>query len=217
MRSVLLVLSFIFLACNAENGGTPKAFGLQKLVLGQSTITITISEPAIFKLEDLFKQAEIVALVKTLSGDDENYDVAVYKARVLKSFKGANERKTLFYGPYVGEKLGSEYFVFLRKAAKPIVPKPKATGGYGTVEYWELFNEGDSGMMSAYECVFEGAKPSESCGDAVRICTDYIVLPKSIPTFPPAEEDTPFGCRWVRKQAFIQVLEALAWSASVRN
>ena len=65
-------------------------------------------------------------------------------------------------------------------------------------------------METSYECVFDGEKTFDSCGDAVKICTDYIVLPKSIPTFPPTDENTPFGCRWVRKELFIDALSGLA-------
>jgi len=218
MRSVLSLVSFMLLVPNTENAAMTRAVASQSLaLLTQSTITTTITEPASLKLEDLFKRADIVALVRTVSGDDENYDVAIYKARVLKGLKGTAEKQMIYYGPYVGEELGSEYIVFLRKTAKPISPKPKANGGYGVVEYSEISNQGYGAMMSSYKCVFDGVKTSDQCGDAVRICTDYIVLPRSIPTFPPVEQSSPFGCRWVKQQDFIQVLESLAWSASVRN
>jgi hypothetical protein len=211
MRSVLPVVGFILLIPNARNIAMQKELASQMLfAFDQSAVTMTITEPAALKLEDMFRQADLVALVKTVSGDNENYDVAVYKARVLKGLKGAFEEQTIYYGPYVGEELGSEYIVFLRKTAKPIAPKPNAKGGYGTVEYSQIFNEGYSAMASSYECVFDGSKTSDQCGDAVRIGTNYIVLPKSIPTFPSAEENTPFGCRWVRKQVFIDALQGLA-------
>jgi len=35
------------------------------------------------KLNDLFKEADLVALIRITSGDSESYPVAVYKAKVL--------------------------------------------------------------------------------------------------------------------------------------
>ena len=43
----------------------------------------------------------------------------------------------------------------------------------------------------------------------VRVCTDYIKLPKSLPAFPNGGGDPPFGCRWMEKNSFISVLDEL--------
>lgn len=93
---------------------------------------------------DLFKAADVVALVKTVSGDTESYDHAVYKGEVIQSFKGISRGATVYFGPFVGEKLGWEYVLFLRNATKPITPKTTAASSYGTVPYSEVFNEGYS-------------------------------------------------------------------------
>jgi hypothetical protein len=45
-----------------------------------------------------FKQADIVALVKVISGNTETYDIAVNKAEVLKNFKGAAAGETIYFG-----------------------------------------------------------------------------------------------------------------------
>jgi hypothetical protein len=45
-----------------------------------------------------FKQADIVALVKVISGNTETYNVAVNKAEVLKNFKGAAAGETIYFG-----------------------------------------------------------------------------------------------------------------------
>ena len=170
-------------------------------------ITITTKEPAVISLADLFQQADIVALVKTVSGDTENYDVAVYKSHVITSFKGAQDGEDIYFGPYIGERLGWEYIVFLRRDGKPLVPKAASRVGYGTIRYAQIFNEGYSAMMTSYECVFNG---EQKCGKAVKVCTDYIVLPKLTAVFPPAQVDTPFGCRWVKRPDFISMLASLA-------
>src|SRR5437016_6208930 len=149
----------------------------------RETATITITEPANLDVADLFRKADTVALVKITSGDAETYDVAVYKATILESFKGAARHDTIYFGPFIGEKLGWEYIVFLRSTDAPMAPQ-KASGGYGTVHYSEILNQGYGSMMTSYECVFDGKEIQQHCDQAVRICTDYIVLPKSFPTFP---------------------------------
>ena len=175
----------------------------------QST-TVEIKEPAVITLANLFKQSDTVALVKIVSGDAEHYNVALYKGEVTKSFKGAATGTTIYFGPYVGERIGWEYVLFLRTVSKPIAPTGAPSTGFGTIHYSEIFNEGYSSMMSSYECVFSQKADSGQCDDGVRVCTDYIVLPKSMPTFPPESTNTDFGCRWVRKRPFIAILESLA-------
>ena len=180
-----------------------------RLTSAQQTKQITTVEPAVVKLAKLFENADTVALVKVVSGDTENYATAVYKAEVVKCLKGAAVGETVYFGPYVGVRLGWEYVLFLRKSAKPLTPKTTSRDNYGTVPYFEVFNEGYTSMETSYECVFDGKEIAERCNYGARVCTDYIVLPKSLPTFPPLEEESPFGCRWVRKKAFISVLENL--------
>lgn len=50
--------------------------------------TVTLTEPSPVKIQELFKQADLVAVVRILSGDTEQYPTAVYKAKVVQSFKG---------------------------------------------------------------------------------------------------------------------------------
>ena len=184
----------------------------QVLIPQSKQVTIATTEPAVVKLTDLFRQADIVALVETVSGDTENYDVAVYKAHVIKNFKGAAAGDSVYFGPYVGQRLGWEYVVFLRKVTKPLEPKMVSSKSYGTVPYAEIFNQGYSAMMSSYECVFDGADVAKKCDYGIRICTDYIVLPKSVPVFPAQGHDLPFGCRWVKRAVFISMLDQLGKS-----
>ena len=63
--------------------------------------------------------------------------------------------------------------------------------------------------LQAPRFVFSGASGEQQCDYGVRVCTDYIKLPKSLPVFPNGGDDPPFGCRWVRKDAFILVLNEL--------
>jgi hypothetical protein len=65
-------------------------------------------------------------------------------------------------------------------------------------------------MEASYQCAFDGRDTSQKCDYGVRVCTDYIKLPRATATFPPPTEETPFGCRLVRKTVFISLLEELA-------
>src|SRR5262245_14893632 len=65
------------------------------------------------ELETLFKEADVVAFVRVLAGDAENFDVAIYKAEVLSPFKGCTNKQVVYFGPFVKYEIGGEYLVFL--------------------------------------------------------------------------------------------------------
>ncbi len=75
---------------------------------------VTITEPGVYKISELFKRADIVAVVRVLSGDTENYEHVVYKGEVIQGFKGVPRGATLYFGPFIGERLGWEYVLFLK-------------------------------------------------------------------------------------------------------
>jgi hypothetical protein len=181
---------------------------LAEFCLAQKSQEITIREPGIYELASLFKQADTVALVKVVAGDTEAYDVAVYRARIVRSFKGGQAGETIYFGPYIGQKLGWEYILFLRNVPKTLTSTTASSPGYGAIHYSEIFDEGYTSMENSYKCVFDGKDIGQKCGYGVRVCTDYIKLPKSTPTSPPKDEETDFGCRWVRKSVFISLLDS---------
>jgi hypothetical protein len=164
-----------------------------QLVTAQSPSKVTTTEPRIYHLADLFTHADKVALVRVTSGNTEAYDVG----------------EAIYFGPYIRTELGSEYILFLRDNPRAIDPKAKTDGGYGKVKYSEVFDEGYSSMLTSYECVFNGAPVNQGCDYGVRVCTDYIKLPESLPAFPTDGDEPPFGCRWVRKAALISFLDDL--------
>jgi hypothetical protein len=178
-------------------------------VHAQQARTVVLAEPRIIRLENLFQMADTVALVKVVSGDTQNYPKVIYKAKVMKSFKGATVGQIIYFGPYMGTRLGWEYFLFLRNVPKPLAPNSNYSVNYGPVHYSEVFNEGYSSMETSYECVFDGKDVAQKCDNGARVCTDYIKLPESVHTSPPMTEVTPFGCRWVRKEAFQTALDVL--------
>jgi hypothetical protein len=130
-------------------------------------------------LASLFRAADTVALARVVAGDTENYSIPIYRAKVVKSFKGAASGEIIYFGPYEGTRLGSEYILFLRNMAQPLAPKAPSNVGFGTVRYSEVFNEGFGSMETSYSCVFKGKTVSEQCDDGVSICTRFVILPKS--------------------------------------
>ncbi len=207
MKSALVPLVLLILATLPPKAALGQS---ASITVASGTESVTITEPAIIKLAQLYKMADVVAVVRVVAGDAENYKVALSKAVVVKNFKGTAEGQTLYFGPFIGDRLGWEYVVFLRNAKEPAAPKDTKNPAYGTVKYLEVFNEGYSSMETSYECVFDEKATDQQCDYGVRVCTDYIVLPGGVKAFPPKENDPPFGCRWVRKTKFLSLLDGLA-------
>jgi hypothetical protein len=172
--------------------------------------TVSISEPGVMTLAQLYERADTVTIVKIVAADGESYSGNVYKSKVLKSFKGANEGDTIYFGPFAGYGLNSEYVLFLLKATQPTDPASKSSAGFGTVSVMKIFEEGYSAMAASYQCVFPGNDTKDRCDDAVRICTDYIKLPAKLHAYPPENNDPPFGCRYAREEQFLAMLTDLA-------
>jgi hypothetical protein len=141
----------------------PVAFVLISALARAQSQSVTITEPGVYDIDDLFKRSDVVALVKILSGDTETYDHAVYKGEVLQSFKGTERGTTIYFGPFVGERLGWEYILFVRNLPNSITPKTTPNGGYGSVRYSEVFDEGYSSMETSYQCVFDGEENDRDC------------------------------------------------------
>lgn len=170
----------------------------------QSTITqqggtSTNAEPAKITLQQLYDAADTVAEVQIVASDGESYTNNVYKARVVTNFKGVGE-DTIYFGPFPGLRLGVQYFLFLRKSPTSKDPVSAAAPGFGAVPYWQIPNEIYSVMESSNTCAFPGSDAASRCDEAVRICTDYVTLPKNMRAYTSEKGDPQFGCRWVHKK-----------------
>jgi hypothetical protein len=172
----------------------------------QQTSSVTITEPGSGTLASYVKGADVIAVVTVVAGDTESYGTPIYKAKVLTAYKGTVAGQTIFFGPFIGTRLGWEYVLFLRSVKEPLGPKEGHTAAYGTIHYGKVFNEGYSSMETSYECSFPG---NQQCDYGVRVCTDYVRLPEDTPASPPMTETTDFGCRWVRKTTFLSLLGTL--------
>jgi hypothetical protein len=188
------------------------AFGLSVSAQRQ---TVTISEPAPVKVEGLLKQADLVAVVRIVSGDTEHYTNAVYKAEVLQPFKGVETGKTVYFGPFVKFGLGGEYLVFLRHSEKGLEPKqPSVASGldYGPIpSFYLVMYEGYGALPIEYDCVFDGKEIAQRCDYGIKVNTHQVVLPQGLRTYPSSakgsfSEDT----KWVRKTVFLSFMQTLS-------
>lgn len=177
--------------------------------------TVTLTEPSPVKIQELFKQADLVAVVRILSGDTEQYPTAVYKAKVVQSFKGIDVGAKVFFGPYVSYGLGSEYLLFLQRSKKIIEPKEQSGApgiNYGRVDsFYTVMYQGESAMPVQYTCDFDGKDIAQRCDYGIKFNSHQVILPDKIKTFPlNSTEASSSNDRWVRKTALISFLKSLS-------
>jgi hypothetical protein len=88
-----------------------KILSLSCLLVATSTLHAT---SFVCSLPDLAKDATFIGRVTIVAGTTESFKEAVYKAKVVEAIKGAELGKYLYFGPYVGTRVGWDYFVFLK-------------------------------------------------------------------------------------------------------
>jgi hypothetical protein len=165
------------------------------------------------KIADLFKEADVVAEVKIVSGDGESYPGVVYKARVVTAYKGAAANATLYFGPLESFGIGSKYIVFLTRSGGPIVPLRSASHtSYGTIpNSYEIMYAGYAILPSGYECVFDGGDLAQQCDDSIQLNPNQIVLPENIGKFPVGDAGPITNYRiWVHKRDLTSLLVTLS-------
>jgi hypothetical protein len=196
------VAGVIFLTCSAALSQEPSK---ARVTTCDGDNCVSISEPASVSIKDLWKQADLIAVVQIVSGDTEHYKTAVYKAKVLRPLKGATAGQTVYLGKFIGYKLGGEYLAFLRSPRGVSEPIGGAQG-YGSVEVFQIMYEGYSFMGIEYECVFD-ALEKHRCDEGVVISTEQVRLPKKIKTYPLGTNGGGGPHYMVRKDAFLNWLE----------
>jgi hypothetical protein len=179
----------------------------------QQAVSVEITEPATVKMEELFQQADAVATIEILSGDAEHYATAVYKARVVESFKGLTAGEIIYFGPFISYGIGSEYLAFLHRSQAGLRPEQPVDSGplnYGTLEsFYEVMYQGYSIMPVQYVCVFNGKDPSEQCDYGIKINTYQVRVSKTIKGFPPERHDAVgTDKKWFRKAQLLSLLRA---------
>jgi hypothetical protein len=188
------------------------------VLLGGSITHLSATSIPPVKAEDLFHQADLVAVVRIVSGDSEHYAQTVYKAEVVMAFKGVAPGQTVFWGPNVGYGIGNEYLVFLRRS-EGIAPGQNAEGlGYGNItSFYLVMYEGYSVMPAGYNCVFDGKEPAEQCDYSIQLNPEQIILPKRIRTFPEGPTDAVTNYKkWVRRGHLVSFLQIVSLKQAAR-
>lgn len=180
------------------------------------TLTVHVVDPATVSLHQLFQQADVVALVRIINGDGEHYSIdpygdgepivaSIYEAKVLQGFKGANAGAVLFFGPYVGYGIGSEYVVALRRSGKQL--RELLSSGVAdrsrladNAPYCEIMYEGYSVMAVSYTCEIP------SCDEAIEVSDEQVTLPSRLSRYPTECTTHARHFVWVRKAAFLREL-----------
>jgi hypothetical protein len=196
-KRLAVIISTALLALNAFSWETPGRVD-------------TIPRP---ELERLYRESDVVAFVKILSGDSENYDDVVYKSVIISSFKGPKQDVDLYFGPYSSYGVGKEYLVFL-KDSKTIVgdllTKDNSTRGPydGSNKYYRIQFGGYSILPVSFECGFGPiSATSNGCDDAVDART--VILPKEIESFPSEFGERSEAKPYVRKRAIVDFLKRI--------
>jgi hypothetical protein len=204
MRPVLLLGSLFTLA-------TGFAVGQAAITITTDGQAITITEPGVIPLADLYRKSDVVALVRIVSGDGENYAETVYKSIVVRPFKGAKQDQELYFGPFIGYRIGQEYIAFLQLSKRPQRAAKAKAAFYGKLDrFYRIFLDGYSFLETSYVCVFDGSAPRESCDQGVSLNIEYVPLPAEVKTFPREQEDEIRPRKvWVRKSEFLSLLERI--------
>ena len=159
-------------------------------------------------LEDLFRGADVVALVVVTGGDSVAFDGAVYRAQVLRGFKGVHDKAVLYFGPYSTYALGREYVVFLRRTGQELesvrVSSSNPWPSDGQAPYLKIMYAGYGVLPVEYTCISPG------CEYGVSVPTSQVHVPASCPL---VRHECDPGSRydaWAQKAAFLKLLTSLA-------
>jgi hypothetical protein len=174
----------------------------------RQTQIITIVEPGKIRIEEMFRHANLVAIVKIVSGDTEHYQMAVYKAVVVTAFKGAQAGQTVYFGPYIGLGLGREYLAFFLEPRSISAPlRGVVETSYGEVGVHRIMHEGYGILELDYTCVFKGE--NSSCDYGFRISPEKLSLPKRIRLYPDGTSGGGGPHAWVKRDRLLTLVEML--------
>ena len=166
-------------------------------------------------LENLYKQADFVAFVSILSGDVEYYDGAIYKAEVLKAYKGTKEKEIVYFGENISYGIGNEYLAFFNKSGKNIgqvVAKDvqNSSAPYDAKQvFFSIMYAGYSIMPVGFECLFDLKNKNNNCDYGIKLNAKQVAIPSNLKAFPEDTYSTTTYNRWVRRTSMETTLEDL--------
>jgi hypothetical protein len=166
-------------------------------------------------LENLYKQADFVSFVKILSGDVEHYNGAIYKAEVLKAYKGAKEKEIIYFGEFISYGIGSEYLAFFNKADKTIgqlidEDVKNSSAPYNAKQsFFRIMYAGYSIMPVGFECLFDVKNKHNKCDYGIQLNVRQVKIPSALNAFLEETDTVAPDERWVRRTAIENTLEDL--------
>ena len=154
-------------------------------------------------LVELFKEADLVALVHITGGDD-GFDRAVYRATVTRSFKGVSPDDAIYFGPHSPYSIGADYVVFLKRTEHLEGHMFKRSGNpwptAAEAPYFEIFYAGYSVLPVEYTCDFPG------CDYGVLVPSSQVHLPGGVPIIAATHERSSNYDTWVKKATMLELL-----------
>ncbi len=186
------------------------------LAQSNKEVTVNLSEPAAVSISKLASQSDALAFIEIISGDAEHFEKVLYKSKVLISIKGIKQSKQIYFGPYIGYGVGSEYIAFLRKSKKTVGEVRLDRAKKISLDFddsepvYEIMYGGYSIMPINYVCIFDGKNLSDQCDYGVLFNSYQILIPPTLRPFPlkgrdPANPDN----KWIRKNSFQKYLFSL--------
>lgn len=177
------------------------------------------------KVEDLFKEADVVVIAEIQSGHrvtaGEYPCGAKYEAKIIHSLKGKLKNESIVeFGPYLGHGIGNKYLLFLKARGSRYEPMTSSTGAILSV--MAESEKKCAPSEAAYNIMFHGLGALEigsimkvdenyEFSDAIKFRVDWILPPTSLEQVPVEVGDTEVRSTqiWVRKDAFIEHIREL--------
>jgi hypothetical protein len=203
MASTLWISLVVLGAATSLSSSVPASAPAKEEV--ERVVATTNSGPATVGLRELFRKADVVALVAVVAGDAENYRYLVYKASVVQAFKGVSEDDAIYFGPYQTYAIGKEYIVFLKRTSRRLGElRANSRGPAGPFQsdatYLQIMYQGFGVMEVSYTCVIP------SCDWGVEVADQHVMLPSQLATVPSECRNRVGSCAWVRRDDFLAEL-----------
>lgn len=171
-------------------------------------------------LDQLFRDADVVASVQVVSGEllgvGEASCGAKYSALVLDGFKGVTAGTTIEFGNYFGYEIGNQYILFLVRPGRTHEPMMSTNSMHLNARAEHLKRCGQKLLRNTVMHSGNGALKIHWVAelkykDGVAIPTRYVTLPAGLSTVPAKVTETNefSGEVWVALPEFSKVLREL--------
>jgi len=173
------------------------------------------------KVEDLFKEADVVVIAEIQSGHrvtaGEYPCGAKYEAKIIHSLKGKLKNESIVeFGPYLGHGIGNKYLLFLKARGSRYEPMTSSTGAIlSTMAERE---KKCAPSEAAYNIVFHGFGALEISWttkfenkDAIKFPEEWVLPPASLERKPAEAGDNRMLSEesWVREDDFVEYIREL--------